>query len=192
LGGAGGLRYSGLKVGISGTHEKLNAFSIFGRFFASPASRFAEMPLNRFGADLSYYWKDFTIEGEYISASIDREFAPGVKVNADFYYFTIGYYVTEKLFTYGLWSQLDITDFGINIDQINPPADTVFSVFNSRTKVDLPSIGLAYTMNDRIVFKGQIMFVDIDLERSRINDNIIFERASHNLDRYALAVSVFF
>ena len=192
LGGRLGIRYNELKAGVSGTHEKLNEFSGFERFLGPPASRFIEMPLNRLGFDLSFDWKRLTFESEAILVSIDREFAPGTELNAEFYYATLGYYITEKWFAYGSWSRLDVTDFEINIDQINPPADTVFSAFDSRLRVDVPTIGISYSLNDEIVFKGQIVLGEIDVEFSGANDNNVFFRSRHNIDRYALAVSAFF
>jgi hypothetical protein len=192
IGGRVGMRYSELKAGFSATHEKLNDFAVFEDFLDLPASQYREVPLNRIGADLSFNWKDVAFEGEYISAIVDREFIRGIDVKVDFYYVTLGYYFNEWLFVYGSLSQLEIVDFEIGISSITPPADTVFFAVDSQTKVDLPTFGFSYNLNDRITFKGQVMFVDINLELSGANDDIVFDRFGRELDRYALAVSAFF
>jgi hypothetical protein len=192
VGGRVGVSYGELKAGLSATHEKINDFVDGERYLGGPASRFFEMPLYRIGVDLSFDWKDFALEGEYIFADINREFASGIEVNVDFYYVTLGYYINERLFAYGSLSQLEIVDFKVNIDQIIPPADTVFSAFDSRTKVDLPTFGFSYNLNDRVTFKGQVMLVDISEAWSGANDDVVFNRFARELDRYALAVSAFF
>jgi len=192
VGGRAGVRYGELKAGLSATHEKLNDFAGNEKFFGGPPSRFLRMPLNRTGADISFIWRDWSLEGEYIFANISREFASGIEFKADFYYVTLGYYINERLFAYGSLSQLEIVDFGILIDRINPPADTVYVAIDVRTKVDLPTFGVSYNLNDRITFKGQVLLVDISEEWSGANDDVVFNRFDNFLNRYALAVSAFF
>lgn len=192
FGGRVGIRYGGLKTGISATHEKLNAFAGTEHFLGTPASRYVEMPLTRIGTDLSLYWKDFVLESEYINTKVNREIATGLDFKVDFYYVTVGLYVNEFLFVYGTLSQLEIDNFGIRIDSIIPPSDTVYSGFDTKTKIDLPTVGFSYNLNNRITFKGQVLLADINEEWLDVNSSAAFNRFERNIDRYALAVSTYF
>lgn len=192
VGGRAGVRYGELKAGLSATHERLNDFPGMEKFLGGPPSRFLRMPLNRTGADLSFNWRDWSLEGEYIFVNIGREFAAGIEYKIDFYYVTLGYYLSERLFAYGSLSQLKRVDFRVLIDRINPPADTVYLAFDTRLKVDLPTFGFSYNLNDRVTFKGQVVLADISEEWSGANDDIVFNRFDNFLNRYALAVSAFF
>lgn len=187
-----GLRYSGLKAGFSTTHEKSNTFVGVENFLNAPASRYTYVPLVRLGGDLSFNWKDFVAEGEYINTRFTRDIAPGLKVESEFFYVTLGYYVNEKLFLYGSLAHLKIDDFGIQIDSVISPSDTIYSGFAVDIDVDLPTAGCSYSLNDRLTFKGQVLLTDIDEKRSQPNSSTAFFRSNRELDRYALAVSVFF
>jgi hypothetical protein len=187
-----GVRYNGVKAGFSTTHEKSNIFVGIENFLNEPASRYTYIPLVRLGGDLSYNWKDFAVEAEYIDTRFTRDIAAGLKVEAEFYYVTLGYYVNDYLFVYGTMSQLNIRDFGIEIDSIIAPSDTVYFGYDNNTDVDLPSAGFSYTLNDRLTFKGQVVFADINQKLTRPNSSMLPILYNRELDRYAVAVSVFF
>ena len=187
-----GIRYQGVKAGFSTTREYSNAFVGVENFLNAPASRYTYIPLVRLGGDLSFNWKDFAFEGEYINTRFTREIAPGLKVEAEFLYATLGYYVNEYLFLYGSLSQLKIDHFGVEIDSIIAPNDTVYFGYNNHTYVKLPTLGFSYTFNDRLTFKGQVLLADINETRSQPNNPAFFFRSARDIDRYAVAVSVYF
>jgi len=187
-----GIRYSGLKAGFSTTHEKSNTFVGVANYFKEPASRYDYVPLVRLGTDLSYNWKDFSLEGEYLSTRFTREIASGLNVKAEFFYVTLGYYFNDHLFLYGSISELNIDEFGIRVDSVNPPNDTVYSGYDIKTEVSLPTVGFSYSLNDRLTFKGQVLLANIDEKRSEPRNSVVFYRSRRDLDRYALAVSAFF
>ena len=108
------------------------------------------------------------------------------------YYVTLGYYVNDYLFLYGSLSKLNIRDFGVGIDSIIVPNDTVYFGYDIDTDVDLPTVGFSYALSDRLSFKGQVLLADISEKLSRPNSSMPPFRFSRALDRYALAVSVFF
>jgi len=187
-----GIRYKGVKAGFSTTRENYNYFAGVENFLNAPASRYAYIPLVRLGGDLSYNWKDFTFEGEYINTRFTREIAPGLKVEAEFLYTTLGYYVNDYLLLYGSLSQLKSDDFGVKVDSVITPSDTVYSGYNIHTYVKLPTLGFSYTFNDRLTFKGQVLLADINETRSQPTNPAFVFRSARDIDRYALAVSVFF
>jgi len=187
-----GIRYKGVKAGFSTTHEKLNTFVGVENFLNEPASDNTYIPLVRLGGDLSFNWKDFAVEAEYANARFTREIASGLKVEAEFVYATLGYYVNDYLFIYGSLSQLKIDEFGVQVDSVNPPADTVYSGYAVDTYVKLPTIGFSYTFNDRLTFKGQALLADLSEKRRLPNNSAVYFRSNRDIDRYALAVSVFF
>ncbi|HEX2897690.1 MAG TPA: hypothetical protein VHP63_06540, partial [candidate division Zixibacteria bacterium] len=186
-----GVRYKGVKAGFSTTHEKSNTFVGVENFLNQPASNYTYIPLVRLGGDLSFSWKDFAVESEYANARFTRDIAPGLKVEAEFFYVTLGYYFNEYLFVYGSLSQLRIEEFGLDAS-IDSVGDTVYSGFAMETDVDLPTAGFSYTFSDRLTFKGQVLLADLDEKRALPNNPNPYSRTSRGIDRYALAVSVFF
>jgi hypothetical protein len=192
VGARTGIRYKGLKAGFSTTHEKTNIFVGIQNLLNGPNANYTHIPLVRLGGDLSYNWKDFTLEAEYIDSKFTRDIAPGLKVEAEFYYVTLGYYVNDYLFVYGSISELKIRDFGIEIDSIVAPSDTTFFGYDIDTDVNMPTVGFSYTLNDRLTFKGQVLLADIRQTLSRPNSTMLPLPINRELDRYSLAVSVFF
>jgi hypothetical protein len=190
FGGRVGLRYSGLKTGFSATHEKFNGFvglsQVVG-FFAADSTDYNQMPLTRIGADLSYYWRGFSVESEYLKSKIYRKVLSTTEIGAEFYYVTLGCNINEKLFLYASYSQLEINDIGIEIDSVR--GSTPYGI---DVNVELPSVGFSYTYNNRITFKGQALFVEIN-ERGydivRLTERYKYLR---ELNRFAVAVSAFF
>lgn len=187
-----GIRYKGVKAGFSTTHEKSNVFAGVEKYLNEPASRYDFVPLVRLGGDLSVSWKDFSLESEYINSRFTREISSGLKVEAEFFYVTLGYNINEHLFLYGSVSKLNFDDFGIQVDSVNPPNDTVYSGFDMNLDIDLPTAGFSYSFNDRLTFKGQVLLADLLEKRSLPNNSVPFFRSRRDIDRYTLAVSVFF
>ncbi len=186
-----GIRYKGVKAGFSTTHEKTNTFVGVENFLNAPASNNTYIPLVRLGGDLSFNWKDFAVEAEYANSRFTREIASGIKVEAEFFYTTLGYYVNDYLFIYGSLSQLRIDDFGVD-GSVDSAGDTVYSGYAVDIDVDLPTLGFSYTFNDRLTFKGQMLLADLREKRRLPNNSAVYFRSSRDIDRYALAVSVFF
>ena len=99
-GGRVGVRFKELKFGLSATHDKTNRFQGFELFFGGPPSRFIEVPRIRFGGDLSYNLGQFSFEGEFVTLTYDED-AAELDFDKKFFYGTLGYHITERLFAYG-------------------------------------------------------------------------------------------
>ncbi|NIR48187.1 hypothetical protein GWO43_07005 [candidate division KSB1 bacterium] len=180
IGGRLGIRYGELKVGLSATRDNTNILQDAGRFLGGPANRFEEIPRVRFGGDLSYHLGKFSLESEFIIVNYYDD-TPEIIIDKEFYYATLGYQVTEQLFVYGSYwlSEEDFTQI----------FDTILATGMNDIKV--PTVGVAFNINDRIRFKGQFAPVDFELD----TDAKVFELANlrnQEFNHYSVAVSIFF
>ncbi|MDH3216900.1 MAG: hypothetical protein OEN01_11525, partial [Candidatus Krumholzibacteria bacterium] len=172
VGGRLGVRLGELKVGVSGTYDRASFPTEFADTLGVPVKTTQERPRTRFGADISHRVGRFTIESEYIKVNYHVDI-PQLGLQREFYYGTLGYDLTERLFAYvSYWNTRDIlvaksgaTDFGENVE------------------VEVPTAGAFYRVNDRISVKAQYAYV-------RVGINI--PEVSSNFNHFGMAVSVFF
>ncbi|MEM1092961.1 MAG: hypothetical protein AAGJ10_00040 [Bacteroidota bacterium] len=143
-GGRIGIRHRSLKAGLSGTSDTRTTDVI----------RVGDVERVRIGADLSFTLNRFSFEAEWTEVisilsdaqqqQLDRiqaeQTIPQVSVSLDkrFYYVTLGYYLTDTVFAYGIVSQL-------------------FDAENIRTDdgILFLSGGMTYRPIDPVVFKVQ-------------------------------------
>lgn len=192
FGGRVGVRWREFKAGVSSTRERTNKFFELHDLIDAPISRVRDVDLTRYGGDFSFRMGDVFVESEFLSARMDRDLVPGAPVKILFYYVTLGFTPIEQLVVYSSISELDIDDIELVSLATGLSGDPVLTPFRGRSDISLPTVGIAYTLNDRITLKAQVMYINI---RQRVTDiltrELKFDRKS-NIDRYAVAVSAFF
>lgn len=186
LGGRFGVRYKDLKIGISATHDRVNQQEI-SIINGNPVYllNFDEVPRIRLGADLSFRIQKFSFEGEYIKLD-HRDNDPDVNFSGYFIYGTGGINVTEHLFLYASYQYLE-AKFPFFLTDI--PSVIINT---SVSDLKLPTFGIAFHMNDRIVFKGQYakVILNDDFPLTPVTDEVA--STNRKFDVFAIAASVFF
>lgn len=179
VGGRIGFRYNSttfgsLKFGASFAVDKDNLTQVLG------VANLGHLHRNRFGFDLSIEAHGFMFEGEYMKTIYDENEAADMKrqgatalgvplgkgFDKMFYFGTLGYYFTEKLFVYGGYSFTE--------DQLMESLEEGISLIYG---------GLTYRVNDSIVLKGQ--YNHLQLEKSPKYDY-------YKMDPTYLGISVLF
>ena len=178
IGGRVGIRFGELKIGLSATRENVNGSPSLEHVVAGePSFSFEEVPRIRLGGDLSYHVGKFFFEAEFITVTYDDDM-PDVNIDKKFYYGTLGYHVTEQLFVYGsYWFTKENFTPELDIDGLRVVA----------LAIKVPTIGIAYNLNERITLKGQ--FAPTDLEFEIPSFQLVQESEFNN---YAIAASIFF
>ncbi len=168
FGGRIGAKVGELRLGISGTIDKDNQQSTINE----------DVSRTRLAFDLGYSAFDFFFEGEYISVNLDAENTTRDQ-NKFFYYGTLGYNFTDKLFGYGTYSYMKDND------------DDVI-----RTGMTGLIFGAGYRLIDSVVLKAAYSsFKVVDSTFPLIlNPNLPAFDTNVNLDYkgFQLAVSVLF
>lgn len=185
LGGRVGLRNKEWKVGLSATRDHFNAGEPIATEGGGTLS-LQQITRRRAGMDLSGTWRDWSLEAEWIAVGYDDD-TPRISFNKYFYYATLGYRPTEKLFVYGSYWLSD-TNFlerepmrpeGIGIGSFGPTTG------NERIKV--PTVGCAYQVRDSIVWKAQFAPVDGEVERQDLDLDQEYE-----FNHFSTSISVIF
>jgi hypothetical protein len=180
VGGRIGARFRELKVGLSASLDHVNFFQGIETLVGGSSSRFNEMRRLRVGGDFSVNLGPVAFESEFIAVTYDDDIEE-VKLNKSFYYATLGYHLSERLFAYGsYWFARQ--DFSGVV-----PLSGQLILTSGDADIKVPTLGISYHLNDRITFKGQVARVWIDV-RFPIFDRV--EKSKANT--YAAAVSVFF
>ncbi|MCP4724386.1 MAG: hypothetical protein GY863_05105 [bacterium] len=161
-----GIRFSGIKAGLSATTDKTNEFDDIGKI---------EVTRTRFGADLSIQASRFNFEGEYISVkfSLDYNYGfPGgdLDQDKDFFYGLAGFEVNDSFYCYMMYSRMK---------HRNKP----FTVYD----IDMPQFGITYSPSYRIKFK--LEYGDVNFKLDLPANGITME---DGWGIYSLGVSVFF
>jgi hypothetical protein len=165
FGGRLGVRYLNLKAGVSATFDKLDLSRDAG-FLQYSIAGFRKVPRVRLGADFSFNATKFFGEAEAIRVTYDDDH-PEFDFDREFYYATLGYHWTEKMFVYG--------SYWATRENYHPVTDQDIDVFNG---------GVSFALFDSLVLKAQYARVEI------INTRQLPYKL--NLDYYALALSVVF
>lgn len=189
VGGRVGIRLTDGQAGFSATYDRTNLFRdalthenitqlLAGR---SPAD-FQERPRFRLGADLSYLWNKIYLESEYVSVVYDDGWDE-LEADRRFYYVTLGYSLSERLFLYGSYWESE-EEYTI-IDEISNAVfgdDLEFTT--GEFDIRVPVAGLSYRLSDRITLKAQFA-------RPKLKSNTPQFLISDTENFYSLAVSVF-
>ena len=165
VGGRLGLRTSNFKLGVSATYDHLD-FSHAALVQKYPNHGFNKVPRWRLGGDFSLNAGKWMWESEFTQVTYDDNH-PMLDVDKKFYYGTLGYHFTERLFAYGgYW----------------------FIGANSLPEQDLdiiaPTVGLAYNFSEAIFVKTQYGAVRFETSKPVVSSN--------RADYYYLAISVIF
>lgn len=180
VGGRLGWRYRELKLGFSATHEKSNGFVSVAPFLGRPAADLQEMPLKRWGGDLSYNLADFSFESEVIKVNLDAGI-PEVDLGLEFFYATLGYRFTNAIYGYGSYWVTDV-----NVKVLIPGEKRI-----DDEEIVVSTAGLAYDLNDRIRLKGQFARVR-DHDKINFISLAVLEKQQEKFNIWSIAVSVFF
>jgi hypothetical protein len=180
VGGRLGIRYRELKLGVSATHEKTNGFIGLAPLLGRQQADLEELPLTRWGGDLSYNLANFSFESELIHVEVEAGI-PDVELGLKFYYATLGYRFTNALFGYGSYW---ITDAHLKV---------LVPDNGQREDEDLrvSTMGISYDLNDRIRLKGQFTRVRDDFEL-QLGSQGLAEKILDKFNVWAIAVSAFF
>lgn len=183
VGGRIGIRAGELKIGFSATNDRSSLLQGIEPFVGEPENKFKEISRTRIGGDLSYHFRKFSFESEFILVRYDDD-SPNVKINKEFYYATLGYYLSEQWFIYASYwlTREDIT--AVANEEIPPVFVTGVS------EITVPTIGVAYRLNDRVTLKAQFAPVDQDAETDP--GAPIKLGGSDEFNHYSIAASIFF
>lgn len=203
VGGRVGLRVEELKLGVSVTRESVNFLRILAQSEGEasvlegvPADRFNGVPKTRIGVDLSFHYRKFSFEGELINVLYgvdtpaelglfpDRS-KPRIDIDRLFYYGTLGYEMTERLFVYGSYWY---TEEGA---LLRVPLGTE----REKLSIDVFTVGARYSILqdedgfDRVTLKAQYAYVPNDFQFEK--EAFSFE-SNQIIHFFGLAISVLF
>ena len=148
VGGRLGLRVGELKAGVSAARDYVNPIGPIP-YDALPGEpeQYQDIARTRLGADLSYTHRRLYLETEIIRVDAGRSDI-GLDMDLYFWYGTLGYFVTDRLLVYGsYWTNWEWhTVLGERL----------------RARVNIPTGGASYMLNDMMTLKAQYAYVDID------------------------------
>lgn len=180
VGGRVGFRYRELKLGLSATYDKDNLFQTLTPELDIPRTELNGIPKTRLGGDLSYDFARLSFESEFIAVDMERDIV-GLKADLDFYYATLGYHFTEKLFVYGSYWLMNE-----HLAALTPRREV-----EEDADVLVYTIGASYGLMDRISLKAQFSRVINKEENNLISQGVVL-KDQDNFSVVALAVSVFY
>jgi hypothetical protein len=165
VGGRLGVRWKEIKVGLSATHDSKNFPSLWADTLGVGIDEITKVPRVRLGGDISFNKWDWMGEAEFIRVRYDDD-VDRLKLNKEFYYITVGRFVTEPLLIYG--SYWYTKEHFLPLD---------------KQQIKVPSIGASHALNDRVTLKAQYAYVEIKTYQTG------FKETFHN---YTVAISAFF
>ncbi|MBD3297939.1 MAG: hypothetical protein GF341_04730 [candidate division Zixibacteria bacterium] len=188
VGGRFGVRYRELKAGVSGTFDRVNEATITRDRqpgIVPEDAKIYQLDRVRFGADLSYRVGPVVWESEIVFVDYENP-EESIGTDSEFMYGTLGLQATDRLFVYGSgW----LTEFNGIVAFPNQIVIGIVAEDNSAS-LDVASIGAAYTINDRVVIKGQIAEVEVSGKSHRGTEKV--ETFNTTFEYIATAVSVRF
>jgi len=173
LGGRFGLRNSNFKLGVSATFDDLD-FHLVAQFLGYRPSDFNKVPRLRLGGDFSLDAGKWFWASEFIRVTYDDDH-PQFDFDKDFYYGTLGFHLTERLFAYG--------GYWVTRENALP--------FQELDVIALTP-GLFYNFNDVISFKAQYGRVHFEGFTTRPPEFTPRIPIDMNANYYFLAISAFF
>jgi len=172
-GGRVGLRHTHFQFGFSATHDKVDYLDTILPDTLSPALVFKDIDRVRMGTDLMIDYRRFKLEAEYIRVQYDDDH-PEIDNDKTFFYGTLGYRFTDRLFGYGSYWHI--------AQHYNLREASGWSVPSS--KLFIPTGGVSYQMSDRVILKGAAARVKQEIDAPGYG-----KRVFHF---YTVAVSVLF
>jgi hypothetical protein len=182
VGGRLGARYRELKLGLSATYDRDSVFQDRAPDFEIAGTEWSKIPKTRLGGDLSYEYANFLLEGEFIKVDMKKD-APGLDADLNFYYATLGYRATEKLFLYASYWMMDS----------HVTLSTATREESESGDIRVYTAGAWHRLTDRISLKAQFSRVISDednLIRAEVEN--VMTTTNDNFSIFALAVSVIF
>ena len=173
IGGRLGIRFLGLKAGVSMTRQNIDFYTFAADLYGGPSNLYEDIIQRRLGADFSLDYGRFYLESELISVSYE-EINTTANVDKDFYYATIGYDFTDRASLYGSYwftsEDFQVADFDIGVI----------------------SVGYSYALNDRTKMKLQYAWVTLEEETSLPTAFVFHNIQKSNVHYWGAALSVFF
>ena len=178
VGGRLGVRINELKAGLSGTHEKSNGLTAFSHDRVEITDDLTDRPKFRYGGDFSYAYRRWSFNSEYISANFD-EGTPRLELDLDFYYATLGYYLTEQTHLYVTYwdTEFHVLDLDSGLHD------------EENDDIRVYSTGVSFSVGDRIRLKAQVARV-LSTETRRTAAQNLVERDKFSVS--SVAVSILF
>ncbi len=177
-----GLRRGDLKAGVSGTYEKTNVLAMFATELGMPARKLEDRPKVRYGADFSYGQGSWWFNGEYIVANFDTG-TPRLELDLDFYYWTLGYNLSEQLLAYITYWDTEVHELAES--STTSPEDELHE------DIRVYGAGTSYSVGERIRLKAQYARV-VDDDRLRYFSTGTTEKKKNRFGVSSVAVSVLF
>lgn len=172
-GGRIGIRHNSFQAGFSATFDKVDYLDTLEPDTLTPPLVFEGINRVRLGGDVLAEYRKFKLEGEYIAVEYDED---PLDINNDkrFFYGTLGYQISDKLFAYASYWQVD--------QYFNRREGAGFQA--AKLKLEIPTGGVAYQVSDRITLKGAA---------ARVRQQLDFEGYGKRVFHfYTVAVSVMF
>ena len=174
------MRIDELKAGLSATYEESNGLTVFSHNGVEATPSFRDRPKFRYGGDLSYAYRRWLFNSEYISANFD-EGTSRLELDLDFYYATLGYNLTEQLQLYGTYWDTESHVLDLDSGQHD----------EENEDIQVYSAGASYSLGDRIRLKAQLARV-VASERRRTFALSPVEEERERSSVLAVAVSTLF
>lgn len=152
IGGRIGVRHKDWKAGVSATRDHFDVGQV--KLVEGEIEDLNQLTRRRLGADISYVNRDMSFEAEFIDVSYDDDLA-SLNEDKQFYYATLGYHATERLFVYGSYWVTEENDTNTDEDGL---------AIRLQQTVTVPTLGISYELRPEIVLKAQWAPVDIDLD----------------------------
>ncbi|MDZ4700655.1 MAG: hypothetical protein SH809_13180 [Rhodothermales bacterium] len=189
-------RISEIKAGVSVATDRVNYFRDVGDMLSIKEDEIEQyraaltmVPRTRVGVDVSVYLGRLYLEAEGISALFQ---VPNdlLDLHRVFGYATLGYVASERLEFYVSYWRTD--EDALIVNDAFDPTNTVVQ----RVTLDIPTAGVRYVANERVVFKAQIAYVDLRRAETFSDEQGIAgpttARTDQRLTVFALGASVFF
>lgn len=173
VGGRIGIRFLGLKAGVSATRQNIDFYSFAAGLYNGPPNLYEDIIQRRLGVDVSFDYNRFYIESELISVSYE-EISSTENIDKDFYYATVGYDFSEKTSLYGSYWYT-----GEDFEAID-------------LTIDVWSLGCSYAFNDRTKLKAQYAWVTVKEEVKTPIGTLLPRHEKANVHYLGAALSVFF
>ena len=173
VGGRTGIRWrESLKAGVSFSWDETPLFRNVTPGYQDDENEYKSVPRVRLGFDLSAHLGDLDLEGEVIQVHYVDD-APPFAGEPLFYYGTVGYNVTDKLYVYlSHWVTSQNIRFDVG-DSYQPASISIV----------VPNIGCAYSVLDRVTLKAQFARPKVTIEKFDVTETQLY---------FSTAVSVFF
>jgi hypothetical protein len=179
FGGRVGVRSRTVHAGVSGSVDFVDYPAEVGTYIRDKSADLTEIPRYRLGSDLRFSTGPVTFEGELIRVYYKDDIRE-IMIDKEFYYGTVLLAVSDRLTVFG--------GYWYTGQNMTGPFDNGFGfeLVNFSAHQEIPNVGAAYNINDRVVGKIHFGKVDEDADDDR------YDAGLAEFMYYGLAASVMF